>query len=152
MIKVGVSHGFLQGGQNFVDCQESGIDIGFPNFEFRLDAGVSEFNLMLINKLPEEIAKFLILDSETIRINFFWTELPANNVELIGDLAEDWCPLLLLSSVFHDSSNKSILGSQIISKLRQKTVNGSMTFMTLDEGLEAMSESGPLRDDHASLV
>ena len=152
MIKVGVSNRFLHGLQSVTNCNESGVDIGFPNFEFHLDVSVSEFHLVLINKLTEQITKFLILNSETIGIDLFWTELPADNVELISDFAEDWGPLDLVSGVPHDSRDESILRSHVIGKLTHSIIDRSVHFMALDEGLQAMSESGPLRDDHASLV
>lgn len=152
VIKVGVSHRFLQSAQGVVDSFECSVDIGLPNLEFSLDVCVSELNPVLINELGEQISKFLILSSETISMNLFWSELSTNNVKLISDMAEDWCPSNLVSSVSHDSGNHSILASQIVGELTHNIINRIMHLMTLNEGLEAMSESGPLRNEHASLV
>ena len=152
MIEIGVSNWLLQGGQSITNSLESGIDIGFPNLEFLLDATIGEFSLVLVDELGEQVSKLFILKAKTVSMNLLWAELLTNEIKLIGDLPKNWCPPDLLTSVSHDGCDNPVFGTEVNCKLTHGVIDGSVHFVALDEGLEAISESGPLRDEHAGLV
>ena len=108
MFEVWIGKSLLVGFQKIVHGLECGSNVSSKDLKFSLDNAVGEFFFVLIDELGKEITENFVVESKTIRLDFFRAKLGSNGSELVSDNVEKSSPFVLISSISHNSFNESI--------------------------------------------
>ena len=85
-------------------------------------------------------------------INFRWSELSSNSIELLANKVENFLPSCLVGGVLHNVRDYSEFASQIFRKLIDNARDGLMIFVLLENSLEAKTELVEARSKHGGLI